>query len=126
MPDPRSATDATQQDNEDLPNDALVYLLGSRYVETDVLTNSAWELPEAAKPGWRRVKAILDYVHGHIRFDYMQADSSRSAMSAYLQRVAVRRDFTHLAIAFCRCMNIPARYCTGYLGDIGKSSPAMP
>lgn len=125
LPDP-VPLDAAQHDIEDLPNDVLVYLLGSRYVETDVLTNIAWELFEAAKPGWCRVKAILDYVHGHTRFDYMQADSSRSAYGAYLQRVGVCRDFTHLAIAFCRCMNIPARYCTGYLGDIGVEPSDAP
>jgi transglutaminase-like putative cysteine protease len=111
--------DAIQHDIHDLPDDVLVYLLGSRYVETDILSNLAWQLFEGTQPGWPRVKAILTFVHNHIHFDYMQADNTRSANGAYLQGVGVCRDFTHLAIAFCRCMNIPARYCTGYLGDIG-------
>lgn len=110
---------AAQHDIEELPDEVLVYLLGSRYVETDVLSNFAWQQFEAMQPGWPRVQAILDFVHGHIRFDYIQADNMRSAYGAYLQQVGVCRDFAHLAIALCRCMNIPARYCTGYLGDIG-------
>ena len=118
--------DATQHDIEDLPDDVLVYLLGSRYVETDVLSSFAWQQFEATQPGWPRVQAILDFVHRHIRFDYMQADSMRSAYGAYLQQVGVCRDFAHLAIAFCRCMNIPARYCTGYLGDIGVPASEAP
>lgn len=112
-------TGAVQHDIADLPDDVLVFLLGSRYVETDILSNLAWQLFEGTPTGWPRVQAILDFVHYHIRFDYMQADNTRSANGAYLQGVGVCRDFAHLAIAFCRCMNIPARYCTGYLGDIG-------
>ncbi|MDC9823292.1 transglutaminase family protein [Devosia sp. ZB163] len=111
--------DVAQHDIQELPDDVLVYLLSSRYVETDVLSNIAWDLFEGTQPSWTRVQAILNFVHRHIRFDYMQADNMRSAFGAYLQRVGVCRDFAHLAIAFCRCMNIPARYCTGYLGDIG-------
>lgn len=118
--------EAAQHSIEDLPHDVLVYLLGSRYVETDVLSNIAWQLFDRARPGWPRVRAILDFVHAHIRFDYMQADRTRSAYGAYLQQVGVCRDFTHLAIAFCRCMNIPARYCTGYLGDIGVEPDPAP
>lgn len=111
--------DAAQHDIRDLPDDTLVYLLGSRYCETDVLSDIAWQLFDKTQPGWPRVKAILDFVHGHIRFDYQQADKTRTAHGAYMQQVGVCRDFTHLAVTFCRCMNIPARYCTGYLGDIG-------
>lgn len=118
--------DATQHDSTDLPDATLVYLLGSRYCETDVLSDIAWRLFEHTAPGWPRVQAILDFVHGHIRFDYMQADNMRSAYGAYLQQVGVCRDFTHLAVAFCRCMNIPARYCTGYLGDIGVPASVNP
>jgi transglutaminase-like putative cysteine protease len=112
--------DAHQHDIRDLPDDVLVFLLGSRYCETDRLTNIAWTLFEQVRPGWARVQAILDWVHNHIRFDYMKADATRTAYGAYIEQVGVCRDYTHLAVAFCRCMNIPARYCTGYLGDIGN------
>ncbi|MEQ1902370.1 MAG: transglutaminase family protein [Devosia sp.] len=112
--------DAQQHEIADLPSETLVYLLGSRYCETDRLSNIAWPLFAHTQPGWPRVQAILDYVHNHIRFDYMQADRYRGAYGAYIDQVGVCRDYTHLAIAFCRAMNIPARYCTGYLGDIGN------
>jgi transglutaminase-like putative cysteine protease len=111
--------DAAQHHIRDLPDDTLLYLLGSRYCETDLLADDAWKLFGKAAPGWPRVQAVLDFVHNHIHFDYMQADKTRTAVGAYHQKVGVCRDFTHLAITFCRCLNIPARYCTGYLGDIG-------
>jgi transglutaminase-like putative cysteine protease len=114
------ANDAVQHDIRDLPDDVLVFLLGSRYCETDRLSNIAWTLFEYTEPGWARVQAILNWVHNHIRFDYMRADATRTAYGAYIEQVGVCRDYTHLAVAFCRCMNIPARYCTGYLGDIGN------
>jgi transglutaminase-like putative cysteine protease len=114
------ALDAAQHDISDLPDDVLVFLLGSRYCETDRLSNIAWTLFGQTQPGWPRVQAILDWVHNHIRFNYQQADATRTAYGAYIEQVGVCRDYTHLAIAFCRCMNIPARYCTGYLGDIGN------
>ena len=110
--------DAVQHEIKDLPDDTLVYLLGSRYCETDRLSDIAWKLFAHTQPGWPRVQAILDFVHNHISFDYMKADRYRGAYGAYVERVGVCRDFTHLAIALCRAMNIPARYCTGYLGDI--------
>ena len=116
--------DALQHDIKDLPDDTLLYLLGSRYCETDLLSNEAWQLFGTTQPGWPRVQAILDFVHHHIRFDYALANRTRTAFGAYRERVGVCRDFTHLAVTFCRCMNIPARYCTGYLGDIGV--PAAP
>ncbi|HEY9012365.1 MAG TPA: transglutaminase family protein, partial [Devosia sp.] len=97
----------------------LTFLMGSRYVETDLLGDIAWQLFGKVEPGWPRVQAVLDFAHSHITFDYMQADKTRTALGAYQQKIGVCRDFTHLAIAFCRCLNIPARYCTGYLGDIG-------
>ncbi|MDO8359262.1 MAG: transglutaminase family protein [Devosia sp.] len=112
--------DATQHDIRDLPDETLVYLLGSRYCETDKLSQIAWNLFAHTRPGWPRVQAILDFVHNHIRFDYMRADRTRTAFGGYTERVGVCRDYTHLAIAFFRAMNIPARYCTGYLGDIGN------
>ncbi|MEX0404864.1 transglutaminase family protein [Aquibium sp. LZ166] len=103
----------------DLPDDCLVYLMGSRYCETDRLSQIAWDLFGALPPGWGRVQAICDFVHDHIRFDYQQARSTRTAFDAYHERVGVCRDFAHLAVAFCRCLNIPARYVNGHLGDIG-------
>jgi transglutaminase-like putative cysteine protease len=109
---------------EDLPAETLVFLLGSRYCETDRLTEKAWALFGQTPPGWPRVKAICDFVHGHIAFGYQHARATRTALEAFNERMGVCRDYTHLAIAFCRCMNIPARYCTGYLGDIGL--PASP
>ena len=113
------APDARQHEIVELPNDALVFLLGSRYCETDRLSNIAWSLFSNTPPGWARVQAICDYVNAWIRFDYQQASSTASAWDSYTNRQGVCRDFAHLAIAFCRCMNIPARYCTGYMGDIG-------
>lgn len=103
----------------DLPDECLAFLLGSRYCETDRLSQTAWDLFGGIQPGWARVQAICDTVHRHIRFDYMQARATRTAYEAWQERVGVCRDFAHLAIAFCRCMNIPARYVNGYLGDIG-------
>ena len=76
--------------------------------------------------GWSRVQAICDFVHNHIQFDYMKARATRTALEAFNERVGVCRDYAHLAIAFCRCMNIPARYCTGYLGDIGQPPSSAP
>jgi len=116
--------DAAQHDIRDLPDDVLVFLLGSRYCETDRLSDTAWRMFGTTTPGWPRVQAILDYVHNQIRFDYQRADPMRSAYGAYSERVGVCRDYAHLALTLCRCMNIPARYCTGYLGDIGI--PPMP
>ncbi len=103
----------------DLPDHVLVYLLGSRYCETDRLSQLAWDLFGTAAPGWGRVQAICDYVHGHIRFDYMAARATRTAHEAWVERTGVCRDFAHLGVALCRCMNIPTRYVNGYLGDIG-------
>jgi transglutaminase-like putative cysteine protease len=110
---------AQQIEVQNLPSDVLVYLLGSRYCDTDKLSETAWSLFGGTPMGWGRVQAIVDYVHERIRFDYMCADATRTAWDGFMQRQGVCRDFAHLAVAFCRCMNIPARYCTGYLGDIG-------
>lgn len=117
-PDPVSQ-DATQHPIEDLPDDILIYLLGSRYCETDRLAETAWSLFGNTVPGWPRVQAIVQFVHDHIEFGYHHARSSRTAWEGYQEQRGVCRDFAHLAITLCRCMNIPARYCTGYLGDIG-------
>ena len=117
---------ARQHRVEDLPDDALVYLLGSRYCETDKLADFAWARFGTGPEGWARVQAICDYAHNHIAFDYMKASATRSAAEANLDKVGVCRDFAHLAITLCRCVNIPARYCTGYLGDIGMPPPYGP
>lgn len=113
------APDAVQIAVHNLPDDALVYLLGSRYCETDRLSDLAWSLFGAAPLGWARVQAIVDYVHNHVAFDYERARPTKGAFETYQEQWGVCRDYAHLAIAFCRCMNIPARYCTGYMGDIG-------
>jgi transglutaminase-like putative cysteine protease len=110
---------ARQHPVEQLPDDTMVYLLGSRYCETDRLSDAAWSMFGHVTPGWARVQAICDFVHRHIRFDYQQARPTRTAAEAYQEGIGVCRDYAHLAVTFCRCMNIPARYCTGYLGDIG-------
>lgn len=110
---------AQQHAVEDLPADTLVFLLGSRYCETDRLSETAWALFGQTPPGWARVQAICDFAHNHISFGYQHARATKTALEAYNERQGVCRDFTHLAITLCRCMNIPARYCTGYLGDIG-------
>jgi transglutaminase-like putative cysteine protease len=104
---------------EDLPDDVMVYLLGSRYCETDRMSALAWSTFAQTPPGWARVQAIVDYVHDRIQFGYQHARATRTAWEAHEERLGVCRDFAHLAITLCRCMNIPARYCTGYLGDIG-------
>jgi transglutaminase-like putative cysteine protease len=119
----RFVPDARQHAVQDLPEETLVYLLGSRYCETDLLSPAAWELFERTQPGWERVQAICDYVNRRITFDYQQARATRTAWEAWNECGGVCRDFAHLAIAFCRCMNIPARYCTGYLGDMGTLPP---
>ena len=113
------ARGATESPVADLPDECIVYLLGSRYCETDKLSQPAWDMFGAVEPGWARVQAICDYVNSHIEFDYMRARSTRTAYEAWQEKEGVCRDFAHLAIAFCRCMNIPARYVNGYLGDIG-------
>jgi len=114
---------AQQHAVKDLPEETLVYLLGSRYCETDLLSPVAWQLFGQSQRGWPLVQTICDYAHNRITFDYQNARSTRTAWEAYNERSGVCRDFAHLAIAFCRCMNIPARYCTGYLGDTGTLPP---
>jgi transglutaminase-like putative cysteine protease len=102
----------------DLPHETLVYLLGSRYCETDLMMDRAWDLFRQVPRGWRRVQAICDFVHQHISFGYQHASPTRGAAQTFIDRQGVCRDFAHLAVTLCRCLNIPARYCTGYLGDI--------
>jgi len=112
------APEAKQTPLAQLPDEVLLYLLASRYCETDRLTAVAWSLFGQIPQGWELVQAIVSYVHHHIRFDYMQARPTKTAWDVYHEKVGVCRDYAHLAIALCRCMNIPARYCTGYLGDM--------
>jgi transglutaminase-like putative cysteine protease len=114
------APNALQHAVEDLPDDALVFLLASRYCEVDSeLRDIAWSLFGNLPAGWSLVQAVCDFTHRHIRFDYQQARANRTAREVFREQVGVCRDFMHLAITFCRSLNIPARYCTGYLGDIG-------
>ncbi len=111
--------DAAETPIAELPDECLVYLMGSRYCETDKLSQTAWDLFGAVPPGWGRAQAICDFAHNHITFDYQNPSSWRSAHDVYVGRAGVCRDFAHLAIALCRCMNMPARYVNGYMGDIG-------
>ncbi|MAM85766.1 transglutaminase-like domain-containing protein [Allohahella sp. A8] len=117
---------AQQHPVQDLPDDVLTYLTGSRYCETDLLSETAWQLFGGTPAGWYRVQAICDFVHDHIRFDYQRTRPTMTAKDVYSERTGVCRDFTHLAIAFCRCLNIPARYCSGYLSDVGLPPPYPP
>jgi transglutaminase-like putative cysteine protease len=118
--------DAIQHPVEELPDEVVVYLLGSRYCDTDRLSDTAWSLFAHTAPGWARVQAICDWVHNHIVFNYEHASAQRTAWDGYMERRGVCRDYAHLAVTFCRCLNIPARYCTGWLGDIGMPPPYGP
>ena len=110
----------------DLPTGVIGYMLPSRYCEVDELSATAWNLFGSFAPGWNRVQQICNFVNAQIRFDYQGARSTRTAAQAMNERVGVCRDFTHLAIALCRAMNIPARYCNGFLGDIGVPPDPAP
>lgn len=122
QPDP-VMSDARQIGVEVLPEEALVFLLASRFCDSDRLLDLAWTLFGANEPGWARVQAICDFVHQHIAFGYEHARVTRTASEAYQERRGVCRDYVHLAVAFCRALNIPARYCTGYLSDVGTPPP---
>jgi transglutaminase-like putative cysteine protease len=117
---------AEQHAVADLPPETLVYLLGSRYCDVDLMTERAWALFGGTPFGWGRVQAICDFVHRHITFGYQHARPTRTAEQAFAEQRGVCRDFAHLSITFCRCLNIPARYCTGYLGDIGVPPDPAP
>jgi transglutaminase-like putative cysteine protease len=110
----------------ELPEDTLIFLLGSRYCETDKLTYIAWQLFGSTPPGWRRVQAICDFVCDHVTFGYQYARATRTAFETFEERIGVCRDFAHLAVALCRAMNIPARYANGFLGDIGVPPDPAP
>ena len=124
-PDP-VVPSARQHAVEDLPSETLQFLLPSRYCETDLMLDFAWKTFGNAPLGWGRVQAICDFAHHHVAFGYEHARPTRTAREAHAERVGVCRDYTHLAVTLCRCMNIPARYCTGYLGDIGVPPPYGP
>jgi transglutaminase-like putative cysteine protease len=125
LPD-EAAPAARQWDVNDLPDEVLPFLYGSRYCDTQRLTNLAWSLFGPIAGGWQRVQAICDYVHERVQFGYHHARCDRTASEGHEERVGVCRDFAHLAVTLCRCMNIPARYCTGYLGDIGVPKDPAP
>jgi transglutaminase-like putative cysteine protease len=120
------APQAREYPVRELPEETLVFLLGSRYCETDRLSEAAWQLFGQSPPGWPRVQAVCDFVHRHVSFGYQHASVTRTAWETFHDRKGVCRDFAHLGIALCRCLNIPARYCTGYLGDIGVPPPYGP
>jgi transglutaminase-like putative cysteine protease len=111
---------------QQLPEETLVYLLGSRYCETDKMSQFAWGQFSSTPLGWGRVQAVCDFVHQHIQFGYQFASPTKTAWEVFNDRKGVCRDFAHLAITLCRCLNIPARYCTGYLGDIGVPKDPAP
>ena len=117
---------ASETPVETLPDECLGFLLGSRYCETDHMSGVAWSQFGHLPPGWARVQAISDFVHNRLSFSYGYARATRTAAQAYEERVGVCRDFAHLAITLCRCMNIPARYVNGYLGDIGVPADPAP
>jgi transglutaminase-like putative cysteine protease len=119
-------SDAQQHAVENLPSEVLTYLLASRYCETDVLMDDAWSLFSNVPPGWPKVQAICDFVHDRITFGYEHSRPTRTAAEAFSEKLGVCRDYTHLAVALCRCMNIPTRYCTGYISDIGEPPPYAP
>jgi transglutaminase-like putative cysteine protease len=112
-----------QRPVQSLPEEALLFLLPSRYCESDLLADVAWTHFGKSPTGWKRVQAICDFVHQHIAFGYGTSSPQKTAFQAYNDKRGVCRDFAHLAVSFCRAMNIPARYCTGYLGDIGLPPP---
>jgi len=125
LPDPVHE-EAAQHPVEALPTEVLPFLLASRYCEVDRLTEVAWELFGRTPTGWPRVQAVCDWVHGQVEFGYAFARPTKTACDVYQERKGVCRDFTHLAVTFCRCLNIPARYATGYLGDIGVPPAPFP
>jgi transglutaminase-like putative cysteine protease len=110
----------------DLPQDVLPFLMASRYCETDLLSDFAWSKFGRIAGGWAKVQAICDFVHDRLTFSYPKARETRTAAQALEERIGVCRDFTHLAVTLCRCLNIPARFCNGYLGDIGVPPDPAP
>ena len=124
-PDP-VPVEAVQHPVEELPAECLPYLLASRYCEVDLLNDRAWELFGGTRPGWERVSAVLDWVHTNVRYGYEFSRPTKTAKEVLEEKAGVCRDFQHLAITFCRALNVPARYAGGYLGDIGVTPPPTP
>ncbi|MGH7178080.1 MAG: transglutaminase-like domain-containing protein [Tepidisphaeraceae bacterium] len=117
---------AAQHPVDELPDDALPFLLASRYCEVDRLSHVAWELFGKLPPGMQRAQAVCDWVQKHVEFGYAHARVGKTALDTYLERKGVCRDLNHLAITLCRALNIPARYATGYLGDINVPHDPTP
>lgn len=124
-PDPVNL-DAREHPVDELPSETLRFLMPSRFCEVDLLSSTAAELFGGLPRGWSRVQAVCDWVHDRVTFGYPHARPTRTAVDAYTERIGVCRDFQHLAITFCRALNIPARYVTGYLGDIGVPPNSCP
>ncbi len=118
--------EVVEQPVAELSSEILQFLLGSRYCETNLLSAFAWGTFAGYSAGHARVQAIIDDVHGHLRFDYTRSSPVRTAVGAFQEKVGVCRDFAHLAIALLRALNIPARYCTGYISDVGLPPPESP
>ena len=114
-----TVVDAAQTPVPDLPAAALRYLLPSRYCESDRLPEVAWDLFGSMPPTWQRIEAVSQWVHDHVTFGYQWASPAKTAHDVLTDGRGVCRDYAHLGIALCRALNVPARYCTGYLGDIG-------
>jgi transglutaminase-like putative cysteine protease len=119
-------TAAVQHPMEELPPQTLQFLLASRYCEVDRFMNLAWQMFGHVPPGWARVKAVCDWVHENVKFGYQFARPTKTAWDVYTERTGVCRDFMHLSVTLLRCLNIPARYATGYLGDIGVAPAPEP
>jgi len=111
--------DAVEVAPRDLPDEALIFTLPSRYCPSQELADDAWSLFGSSPPGWRRVQTICDWVHSEVRFGYVDSPPLATAIDVFNSRAGVCRDFAHLAVTFCRALNIPARYVFGYLPDIG-------
>ena len=124
-PDP-ILPDAALHAVDDLPDEAIVFTLPSRYIESDRLLDIAWDLFGSTPRTWQRIQAICDWVHTNIEFKSGSSTSTTTAFDIYTQRAGVCRDFGLLAVAFCRAMNIPARYTFGYLPDIAIEPPDVP
>lgn len=117
-PDPVEP-EARQLPVAELPDEVLPFLLGSRYCEVGLMADEAWRIVQGVEGGWARAQALVTAAHERLEFDYQKASLTRTARSSFDEGYGVCRDFTHLAITLCRAVNIPARYATGYLGDIG-------
>jgi transglutaminase-like putative cysteine protease len=111
---------------EDLPDDTLVFTLPSRYIESDLLLDDTWQLFGNTPQTWERVQAVCDWVHANVEYGYGLSGPTTTAMDVFRNRQGVCRDFAQISVAFCRALNIPARYTFGYLGDIAVEPPDVP